>query len=329
VSGIGTNPDGSINYGLDANITREQAITLIINILGKYDEANARTWDMPFTDVSDWAKPFVGYAYAKGITNGKSTTSFGGKDPITARQYITFVLNALGYEPGTDFEYNTAWTKSDELGFTDGQYSEKTNTFLRGDALEITYYSLSALTKREKQPLNTQLINSGAFTWDEAIRSGLRLVQFGDFTWRVLKLEDDKAWLITENVIGMRRYDHRIFDPIWKKSDMRDFLNGEFYNSEFTASEKNRILSTHLLSENNKADEETDDYIFLLNEYEADRYFRNEQDRIATNKDGKPTVWFLRGIGTVYEKSIGEKGRVLSGVGEQGLRPSLWVSINP
>ena len=44
--------------------------------LGKETEAKNGTWDTPFTDVADWAKPYVGYAYANGLTSGTGDTTF-------------------------------------------------------------------------------------------------------------------------------------------------------------------------------------------------------------------------------------------------------------
>ena len=60
-------------------------------------------WNTPFTDVADWAKPYVGYAYANGLTAGVSQTRFGSESSVTAAQFLTFVLRALGYESGKDF----------------------------------------------------------------------------------------------------------------------------------------------------------------------------------------------------------------------------------
>jgi hypothetical protein len=82
LAGVGTNPDGSINYELEASINRAQAVTLVVNLLGKYDEAISQTWVTPFTDVPGWALPFVGYAYSNQITAGISETKFGASDPI-------------------------------------------------------------------------------------------------------------------------------------------------------------------------------------------------------------------------------------------------------
>ena len=41
---------------------------------------------MPFTDVANWAKPYVGYAYAHGLASGTSKTTFGGNEKVTAAQ---------------------------------------------------------------------------------------------------------------------------------------------------------------------------------------------------------------------------------------------------
>ena len=70
--GVGTNADGSINYDLDRTPTRAEAITMLVRLLGKEDEAKAGTWETPFIDVPDWAKPYVGYAYANKLTSVKN-----------------------------------------------------------------------------------------------------------------------------------------------------------------------------------------------------------------------------------------------------------------
>lgn len=137
-AGTGTNPDGTPIYNLEGIPTRSQAITMLVKLLGKETEAINGTWEIPFNDVANWAKPFVGYAYANGLTAGTSATTFGGNDPVTATQYLTFVLKALGYEVGKDFQWNKAWELSDKLGITDGRYDENNKTFLRGDIAMIS-----------------------------------------------------------------------------------------------------------------------------------------------------------------------------------------------
>ena len=159
--GTGTNPDGTPIFDLDKTPTRNQAIIMLVRLLGKEDEAKAGTWDIPFTDVSDAMRPYIGYAYTNGLTNGTTATTYSGGNPIKANQYITFVLRALGYESGKDFEVSSAWTLSDELGITAGQYHTGINSFCRGDVAVISNAALSAFIKGTSQTLKDRLFAEG------------------------------------------------------------------------------------------------------------------------------------------------------------------------
>jgi len=143
--------DGKPIYALDDVPTRHEAVTMLVRLLGKEAEAKAGNWKTPFTDVADWAKPYVGYAYANGLTSGDSDTTFGGNRTVTAAQYLTFVLRALGYSSDTDFKWDKAWELTDKLGITDGEYPS--DTFLRGDIAKISRDSLSQKLKGQETTL--------------------------------------------------------------------------------------------------------------------------------------------------------------------------------
>ncbi len=149
--GTGTDADGKPIFDLDRAPTRAEAVTMLVRLLGKESEAKSGSWTTPFTDVAAWAKPYVGYAYANGLTTGVGKGLFGGGRPVTAAQYLTFVLRALGYESGTDFSWDTAWTLTDALGITNGQYHAGTNnSFLRADAALVSVCALGAAAKDGK-----------------------------------------------------------------------------------------------------------------------------------------------------------------------------------
>ena len=99
---------------------------MLVRLLGKDEEAKTGIWDIPFTDVDEWAKPYVGYAYANKLTTGTSDTTFGGAQTVSPSQYLTFVLRAMGYESGTDFQWDKAWELTDTLGITHGEYGPDT-----------------------------------------------------------------------------------------------------------------------------------------------------------------------------------------------------------
>ena len=157
-AGTGTKADGSPNYDLDRAPNRYEAVTMLVRLLGKETAARSGVWETPFTDVADWAKPYVGYAYTNGLTAGVSSSSYGGSQTVTASQYITFVLRALGYESGSDFSWDSAWVLSDEIGLTAGQYDASAKSFLRGDVAIISNAALDIRCKGSEETLRGRVL---------------------------------------------------------------------------------------------------------------------------------------------------------------------------
>lgn len=164
-SGTGTKADGSPNFDLDRTPTRHEAVTMLVSLLGKKEGALAGEWETPFTDVVDWAKPFVGYAYENGLTSGTSATTYSGDAPLTAAQYFTFVLKALGYETGTDFQWDKSFEFAAQIGLTDGRYATAKD-FMRGDVTLVSRNALDVKMKGSDQTLAEKLIAEGVFTSD-------------------------------------------------------------------------------------------------------------------------------------------------------------------
>ncbi len=160
--GKGRDENGKPIYALDDRPTRSEAVTMLVRLLGKEGEANTGAWNLPFTDVDDWAIPYVGYAYAHGLTKGVGETTFGGTSPITATQYLTFVLRALGYDSGTEFKWDAAWELSDAIGLTHGEYGAASGDFLRGDIAGISCSALEQPLAHTSKTLLESLIDAGA-----------------------------------------------------------------------------------------------------------------------------------------------------------------------
>lgn len=169
--GTGTDGLGFPNFALDQAPTRAQSVTMLVRLLGQEKAAQEGTWTTSFTDVPDWAAPYIGYAYENGLTTGRSETVFDPNTTVSATEYLTFVLRALGYASGEDFAWDSAWTLSDKLGFTDGSYNAETDrAFDRGDVAVISAAVLDVAPKGESKTLRTKLgLKSDAFRcqWEE------------------------------------------------------------------------------------------------------------------------------------------------------------------
>ena len=176
--GVGDNADGSPDFALERVPTRHEALVMLVRLLGKDGEALGGAWETPFTDVAGWAEPYVGYAYEKGLTNGISATEFGGYAPVTLKQYITFILRALGYQSGVDFTAEWPWKLSDRLELTHMEYAEPDRTeeeldFTRGESARLSLIALSLPRKDESAALYELLIENGAITLEAAKNAGL------------------------------------------------------------------------------------------------------------------------------------------------------------
>ena len=169
LAAIGVFRGTSDGFELDRAPTRSEAAIMLVRLLGAEDEARdayaAGELTMPFTDVGATAAPYVAYLYQQGITNGTSATKFG-TGACSAKMYCAFLLRALGYEDGTDFQYADALTFAQEKGFYNPLMFS--GTFLRDDLAAVTYQALGTDLKDGSAYLLESLIDAGAIDADAA-----------------------------------------------------------------------------------------------------------------------------------------------------------------
>lgn len=224
-NGTGTDANGNPIYDLDRAPTREEAITMLVRLLGREEEAKSDDWRMPFTDVSNWAKPYVGYAYTYNLTSGTSETTFGGKQKVSATQYLTFVLRALHYEDGTDFQWNREWKLSDEIGLTSAQYTSD-SSITRGDVATISLKALSVLNKYDTTLLD-ELLDYGPLTSEKIKTSGIDVSPNFNYedTKRIDYIKDgEKYYRLCDGTLYT--YDFYDFDDIFEEVPITGGLTG-------------------------------------------------------------------------------------------------------
>lgn len=144
-NGYGNDANGDPIFALNDTATRAQGITMFVRVLGKADEAqqNAAAYDLPFHDLPDWCRGYVGYAYANKYTSGTSGTTFSPNDTLTANQFMTFCLRSLGYVEGKDFYYTDPTGLAAKLGIIEqGEWQNNTTPFKRGDMVLMAYNTL-------------------------------------------------------------------------------------------------------------------------------------------------------------------------------------------
>jgi hypothetical protein len=168
------------------------------------------------------------------------------------------------------------------------------------------------------------------------------VIQFGAFDWRVLDVQDGMALVISEDILESQRYHADSAEITWEHSSIREYLNGEFYNS-FSSAEQEQIVETTIINNNNPSQDtpggnDTTDNIFLLSIDEVQTYFADDSARIALDSDGTAWWWWLRSPGSdrgsaaavhsngyvlVYGYCVYDGNGYLLG----GIRPALWLNL--
>lgn len=155
-------------YDLDRAPRRDEAAVMLVRLLGAETKAQSMEYTAPFTDVADWAKPYVNYLYVNGLTNGVSPARYDPAAACGTQSYATFLLRALGYNDitGTDFTYATALDFAEEKGVVDVINSPADGAaFLRDHMVAMSYTALACPTADGKyDTLLDSLVDSGAVT---------------------------------------------------------------------------------------------------------------------------------------------------------------------
>ena len=171
--------------------------------------------------------------------------------------------------------------------------------------------------------------------------------------WIVMKKEGNQVLLLSKYVLDAKSYNEGWGDVTWEISDIRQWLNNEFYTTAFNKAEKAKIQTSLIKNEDNSeygtsGGNDTEDKVFLLREKEADTLFSDEEERIAKateyaeklgvdineNSEEKGAWWWLRSPGndSFYAALVNYYGWVYGdGIGVNcnvyGVRPALHLNL--
>ena len=143
----GVNEAGDLN--LDGKLNRQDALVMLSRLVGAGEEA----WgfpvgeDYPFTDVTDENYQSVTqWAYTNGITVGKGNGVFGYDEEITAQDYATYLMRALGYTVEAGEDYENVLVTALEKGILDDVNVVNGSLITRGVMAVLTLNALKAET---------------------------------------------------------------------------------------------------------------------------------------------------------------------------------------
>ena len=147
-------------FELEKPMTRAEAAAMLTRLLGAEQEALAAEREHPFTDVPQWADPYVGWLFRNGLTKGVSETRYGAEEDVTFGQYCTFLARA-----SSDNDYYTSLVREGEEEACDAA------GFVRGDAVSLSTRLLRETYRKngseEGKSVAQVLVDKGVFTAEQ------------------------------------------------------------------------------------------------------------------------------------------------------------------
>lgn len=157
--------DSNGEMHLESGLTRAQLATVLTRLNGdlEYIQTDLTYYagQCKFSDVPEWAKPYVGYCYTNGLMLGYDTGAFGADDGVTPAAACTVVLRYMELSD-VDWDYSTACRTALDLGLTSAETVKKTEV-TRGDLAVMLYRALAG-TEQESPPTeNADAVRIGSY----------------------------------------------------------------------------------------------------------------------------------------------------------------------
>ena len=253
--------DENGKFNPEAKVTRNEMAVVMCNLLD-YTVASYKGTS-PFTDVPEWAEPYVAACYTNGITSGYDAKTYGGSDTVTTGQAALMLLKALGYfqysaDFGSDWLVETTKNGS-TAGLFDGVATGAKEALTRNDVAQMVLNALEAdLVKAEKNGSDVQVgdivISGGKATYDSRTgtdskyakidntkEDGKYTIQLGEDLYDGDLVKADGAdddfgrpsvkWTYENKEIGTYADDaDAVYTATVEKQDLYDLVGSDVYN---------------------------------------------------------------------------------------------------
>ncbi len=244
-SGLGFDEDASVD-----DIKRRCAPTQYARMAGVYDYEYAMT-DENKASSYWWLRTSIGYTdegYAHASTvfpDGRvDTDSYGG------------IFHA--------------WVNRSFHGVRPAIWVDE--NVLESYKLDVNCGRPSQASIIDKNIKKDDILLFGSYEQDNNKKNGKELIE-----WHVLDVADGKALIVSKYTLDSKAYQANAENVTWESSDLRKWLNEDFYKTAFSDEERARITDTKLINQDNDTFEvdggkDTTDKIFILSFDEVNKY---------------------------------------------------------
>ena len=139
--------DQSGNMNLTSGLTRAELAVFLsrITVNPEHLEADKAYYASrcTFTDVPEWARPYVGFCASRYLVAGYGNGLYGPNDAVTPAAACATLLRCIE-DAGNDWTYDTACQKAAELGLARPEMLTGA-TISRGNMAVLIYHTMAAM----------------------------------------------------------------------------------------------------------------------------------------------------------------------------------------
>lgn len=96
--------------------------------------------------------------------------------------------------------------------------------------------------------------------------------------WQIVHEGDGKIFLMSRYILDVQPYNTEAINVTWETSSLRNWLNNDFYNTAFSDSDKNQIITASISTPDNpyygtEGGNDTEDKVFCMSIEETQQYY--------------------------------------------------------
>ncbi len=214
-----------------------------------------------------------------------------------------------------------------------------------GDILYFGRYPQMEITDsfEKTKIIQNDMDKNGIISYDDELyyREGNHIFEYSPIQWQVMAVDKDRIYVLSSKILDNRQYHNLDSGVTWAGCALRTWLNNSFYNLAFSNSEKENIITTHLINNNYKGisgGTDTYDKVWLpsFDEYSnkscgidkasGTNYSSNQSFDVWTRSPGIKQNY----VSIVDQRFVGfpHRGDGMAANNRCGVRPALQLTSN-
>lgn len=286
--------DENGDFNPDANVTRNEIAVVMSNLLNlDYDYYRGTN---PFTDVPDWAAPYVAACAAEGVVAGIGNNMYGGSNNVTAAQAALMIMKALGYfQYQADFD--TDWQiatirQASYINLFDGINANAETALTRNQIAQLVLNGLKANMVTFTGTVGTEIKLPDGTTWNSGYKAEYTAITNANKKY-------DSIDVGTTNIASDDRYYVQLGEELYngdlKLTDDTDVFGRPARNWEYDGKEIGTYVNTDLLVQEYTTKVTGDTLYNLLSRNTVENYkFEIVVDGEYEKPTGAPNYWFTK-----------------------------------